>query len=124
MTEVTVTGHEDLQGDQVSTSTEKDRILQLLRHESDRVRAFRADEWLWESKSLETTSRHETLVSAEIIAESEKAYLITQLDQENYEEVGADDPQTDWVPKSVVRVYKPGSKVENNGPQGFLGDYE
>ena len=126
MTTVTVTSYEDLQGDQVSSASEKDRIIQLLQSEGSETVVFRADKWLWEDKPLET-GRFGTVVAARIIAESEKAYLVTQLPAEEYidAEIGADDPQTAWVPKSVVRVYEQGeSEIESTGPQGFLKDFE
>lgn len=125
MTTITVTGYADLKGDQVSTTSEKDAILDALDDADDSLRAFRAEAWLWEDKSLETSHRHDTLVYGSIVAETEKAYLVTQL-SEQYEtdEIDASDPQTDWVPKSVVRVYKAGEEgINSTGPQSFLGDY-
>lgn len=123
MTTVTVTSYKDLKGDQVSSASEKDRIIQLLDSEPEGTKVFRADEWLWEDDPLEP-GRFGTVVAGTVLAETEKAYLVTQLDPDEYEEIDADDPQTDWVPKSVVRIYEKGSPIDNTGPQSFLGDYE
>lgn len=125
MTPVEVSSYRDLEGDAVASSGEKDRIVQLLQDEGDEGRAFRADEWLWEDKSLEA-GRFGTVVAGRVLAETEKAYLVTQLGK-NYQdgEISAEDPQTDWVPKSVVRMYRPGEEgVQSTGPQSFLGEYE
>jgi len=128
MTTVTVSEYDDLVGDQVSSSAEKDVILMLLRGESDESRVFRADDWLWADKSLETHASHDTLVDGRILAETDKAYLVTQLGSEYQDEdLSADDPQTDWVPKSVVRMYVPDTDDgvdPDSSPQRFIGDYE
>lgn len=124
MTTITVRSYKDLKGDQVSTSAEKDRIIQCLQDDDETLVVFRADEWLWEDKSLEA-GRFGTVVAGSILAETEKAFLVTQLAQEQYEEIDADDPQTDWVPKSVVRVYeRGGNEIKNTGPQSFLEAFE
>lgn len=125
MTTITVSGYEDLKGDGVLTASEKDAILDALDDADDLLRAFWADSWLWEDKDLETSHRHDTLVYGAIIASTEKAYLVTQLSEEyETDEIDASDPQTDWVPKSVVRVYKADADgINSTGPQAFLGDY-
>jgi len=127
MTTATVSEYADLVGDQVSSSAEKDVILMLLRGESDAVRVFRGESWVWDEKSLETHPSHETLVAGRVIAETQKGMLVTQLgDAYQDEDITADDPQTDWIPKSVVREYRPDPEqgVTNTSPQKFIGDYE
>lgn len=122
---VEVSGYKDLDADSATTGGEADAILDAMEGESEAMRAFRAEGWLWEDKSLETSHRHDTLVYGRVAAETDKAYLVTQLGAEyKTDEVDANDPQTDWVPKSVVRVYKPAEGgIDATGPQAFLGDY-
>lgn len=103
MTDVVIETAEDFQGDAVSTAREKDRILQVLAEHGDTHDMYRAEEWLWEDKGLEVLSKTETLVMARAVAETEKAWLLTQNDE--VEDPDSQDAHTDWVPKSQVRRY-------------------
>jgi len=124
MTTVEIESYDDFRGDAVASSAEKDRIIQVLRErESDAVSVFRADEWLWSDKGLACLPASETLIVASVVAETEKAWLLTQ--NSDVEDPDASDAQTDWVPKSVARQYAAGEDgVERDGqPQRFIGDY-
>lgn len=103
MTEVEIETAEDFQGDAVSTPREKDRILQVLAEHGDTHDMYRAEAWLWEDKGLEVLSKTETLVMARAVAETEKAWLLTQNGEK--EDPDSQDAYTDWVPKSQVRRY-------------------
>ena len=123
---LTVSGYSDLVDVENITETEADTILSILDDESDALRVFVADEWLWTDKGLDNNPRAERVVSGRIIAETEKAYLVTQLGTNyNDEQIDASQPQTDWVPKSVVQVLAadPEAGVQSTGPQSFLGEY-
>jgi hypothetical protein len=103
MTEVEIETAEDFQGDAVSTPREKDRILQTLAAQGDERDVYRAEAWLWEDKGLACLPKSETLVAARVVAETEKAWLLSQ--NEETEDPDSQDAETDWVPKSVARRY-------------------
>ncbi len=124
MTTVEIATAADFEGDQVATAKEQDRILQLLDGHGETHDVYRADAWLWKSKGLEALSQTETLVLARVVAETDKAWLLSQNDE--VEDPDASDPRTDWIPKSVTRQYVASEDgVELSGqPQAFLKDWE
>lgn len=124
MTTVEVSAWADLDGDAVASAAEKDRIVDVLDRNGDTMDVFHAEEWLWEDKSVEVLSNRPALVAARVVAETEKAWLITQNGE--VDDPGADDHHTDWVPKSVARRYvaETDGIDTDNQPQAFLKDWE
>jgi len=125
MTTVTVDEYDTVRESGASTR-EADRILQSLTDADEALCVFRAEPWVWEDNDLEALSHHETLVRGVPIAETEKAWLVTQQDHDDPDDISAEDEQTAWVAKSVTTRYRQADEGvdKTSSPQGFLGDFE
>ena len=119
MTTVKIQSYDDLRGDQILHSRGKDAVLDELKNGADAV--LWLDDWLVDEKSLEPIARNVAgltqLFIVRKIAETEKAWLVTQSTEGDPD---ADEPGTDWVPRSAARLYvrtgDPGD-VEDSTPQ-------
>lgn len=101
MTRVEVEDYDDLRGDQTIGSRRKDLVLDTLADGADAV--LRLEDWLVEEKSLASMASVDDLFAGRLLHETEKAYLFTTRD--DVDDPDADQPGTDWVPKSQARVY-------------------
>lgn len=101
MTRVEVEGYDDLRGDQTIGSRRKDLVLDTLADGADAV--LRLEDWLVEEKSLAAMESVDDLFAGRLLHETEKAYLFTT--RTDVDDPDADQPGTDWVPKSQARVY-------------------
>lgn len=101
MTCVEVEDYDDLRGDQTIGSRRKDLVLDTLADGADAV--LRLEDWLVEDKSLASMESVDDLFAGRLLHETEKAYLFTT--RTDVDDPDADQPGTDWVPKSQARVY-------------------
>ena len=101
MTRVEVEDYDDLRGDQTIGSRRKDLVLDRLSEGADAV--LRLEDWLVEEKSLAAMESVDDLFAGRLLHETEKAYLFTT--RTDVDDPDADQPGTDWVPKSQARVY-------------------
>ncbi len=101
MTRVEVEDYDDLRGDQTIGSRRKDLVLDTLADGADAV--LRLEDWLVEDKSLAAMASVDDLFAGRLLHETEKAYLFTT--RTDVDDPDADQPGTDWVPKSQSRVY-------------------
>jgi len=101
MTRVEVEDYDDLRGDQTIGSRRKDLVLDTLADGADAV--LRLEDWLVEEKSLVAMESVDDLFAGRLLHETEKAYLFTT--RTDVDDPDADQPGTDWVPKSQARVY-------------------
>jgi hypothetical protein len=101
MTRVEVEDYDDLRGDQTIGSRRKDLVLDTLADGADAV--LRLEDWLVEEKSLAAMESVDDLFAGRLLHETEKAYLFTT--RTDVDDPDADQPGTDWVPKSQARVY-------------------
>lgn len=119
MTEIDVSEYDDLRGDQVLTSRQKDRVLDELAGESDAV-VFLED-WLASEKSLFPIAGVDQLFAGEKIVETEKAFLFNTTEE--------DDPDdaidgVEWVPKSCSRLYLAADDdVDDRTPANSLDEF-
>lgn len=101
MTTIEVADYEDLRGDRVIGSRRKDLVLEHLGDGVDAV--LRLEDWLVEQKSLASIESVDDLFAGRLLHETEKAYLFTT--RTDVDDPDADEPGTDWIPKSQARVY-------------------
>jgi hypothetical protein len=101
MTTIEVADYDDLRGDRVIGSRRKDLVLDALADGADAV--VRLEDWLVDDKSLEPIESVDDLFAGRLLHETEKAYLFTT--RTDVDDPDADEPGTDWVPKSQARVY-------------------
>lgn len=128
MTSIEIADYDDFAGDQVLRSRGRDAVLEAF--ESGSTAVLWLEEWLVSEKSFEPIEPEgplEQLVAGSLVAETESAYLFTELVGER--DPNADAPGTDWVPKSQTRVYLSGVDHGDQDddvdevPQRGLGDY-
>ena len=124
MTEVDVGDYDDLRGDRVLNSRGKDIVLRELADGASAV--LRLEDWLTEEKSFDPVpdGRVDDIFVGRVAATTEKAYLFTQEPGDTDE--NADEPGTDWVPKSQSRVYVSKDDVgdvDDSTPQRGLTDF-
>jgi len=124
MNTVEVSGFDDLRGDRFAPQRCKDRIALILRDDPDAI-LFVFEDWLVDEKPLEPASGTNRLFRARVEAETEKAWLLSQADPEEYDDIDSTTPRTDWIPKSQVRKYVADPDAEiDTGNQAYLGNYE
>jgi len=124
MNTIEVSSFDDLEGDQFASQKAKDRIAMILRDDREAT-LFVLEDWLVDYKPLEVAEGTDQLIRARVEYETEKAWLLTQADPEEFDEVDATTPQTDWVPKSQARQYVASEGADiDTGNQAFLGGYE
>lgn len=118
MTKVRVGSYDDLRGDAVLNSREKDAVLRELENGADAV--LRVEGWLWDDKTFERLEDVD-LAAGTLVHETEKAFLFSTRND------GEDRPDldgVDWTPKSQSRVYLPKpSGVETDSPGRTLEDF-
>lgn len=125
MTEVKVGEYSDLKGDRVINSRAKDIVLRELAAGAKAV--LRLEDWLVAEKSFESVDdvHVDDLFVGRVIADTEKAYLFTQ-EPPDVRDPDANEPGTDWVPKSQARLYVPKDdlgSVDDATPQRGLTDF-
>lgn len=124
MTTVDVDEYDDLRGDQVINSREKDAVLDALGDGASAV--LWLEDWLVGEKELEPIANIDALSQlfpGRIVAETEKAYLFTTTSKDDPD---AAEPGTDWVPKSSSRAYvgpDNDDDVDDQTPQRGLFDF-
>jgi len=124
MNSITVSSFDDLDGDQYAPQKLKDRIAMILR-DNPNATLFVVEDWLAEQKPLEPAAGTDRLILADVVYETEKAWLLTQADPEEFDEIDATTHLTDWIPKSQARKYVAAEGAEiDTGNQAFLGGYE
>ncbi|MDY6778945.1 MAG: hypothetical protein SV760_00025, partial [Halobacteria archaeon] len=98
------------------SSRRKDLVLDALADGADAV--LRVEDWLVEEKELgDSVESVDNLFAGRLLAETEKAYLFTTVDASIEEDPDADEPGTDWVPKSQSRVYVAAGDSDDVGEQ-------
>jgi len=127
MTEVEVGEYDDLRGDRVLNSRGKDIVVRELADGASAV--LRLEDWLTDEKSFDSVDdvHVDDLFLGRVIADTEKAYLFTQ-EPPDVQDPDADEPGTDWVPKSQARVYVPkdgqdAGDIDDSTPQRGLTDF-
>lgn len=110
---IVVKGYADLASDAKLRGDEPDVVARELQEhagDDDRIVCV-LDEWLVDEKALEGVDRHDRVISGQIEAATEKAYLIVQ---------GSTD---DWLPKSCIRVYDAVDGASLSVPQHGLDSF-
>lgn len=121
MTKVELSSYDDLSGDAILHSRGKDRVFQELVDGANAV--LWMDDWLPEKKTLDPlgdVAGLEQLFVGRLVAETEKAFLFTQIDADDPD---ADAPGTDWVPKSATRLYVADEIDASTSPQHGLDSF-
>jgi len=119
MTTVEVSEYDDLRGDQILASRQKDAVVDALAGDTEAV--VWLEEWLCHEKTLFSIDGPiEQLFPGDVIAETEKALLFNTTEE--------DDPDdaidgVEWVPKSCSRVYVAGDDIDDETPAKSLEDF-
>lgn len=119
MTRIDVAGYDDLRGDQVLTSRQKDAVVDALAGDHEAVAYL--EDWLVVEKSLfPIDGPVEQLFAGNVVASTEKAYL--------FNTTAESDPDdaidgVDWIPASCSRIYEADDDVDDRTPAKSLDDF-
>lgn len=126
MTVVDVSARSDLRGDQTIGSRRGDLVFATLADDDQPDAVLKLDDWLVEKKTLlANVEGVENLFAGRTVAETDKAWLFTTAVETD--DPDADEPGTDWVPKSAARLYVADGDLEpltETADGSTLADYE
>jgi len=111
MTEVSVSSRDDLKGDVTIGTRRSDLIYATLADDDQPDAVAKLEDWLVDEKTLlANVEGVENLFAGRVVAKTEKAFLFTTAIETD--DPDADQPGTDWIPKSCVRVYRRDDDLE------------